>query len=87
MSLAFGNRIQAARMQGMAARQSADGQPDAARGTMEGDRLHRVFRTAGHETAARAEQGADEALVAAQHRDEQAFDHPDMIPGSAKVAA
>ena len=59
-------------MEGMAAADAADRQPAALECAEPADRLHRIFRTAGHEPATGAEQGADPALVAAQQGDEQA---------------
>lgn len=74
--------VVAARMEGVAAADAAGGQPAAAQRAMPLDRLHRVFRTAGHEPATRPQHGTDEALVKAQHHDEQACDHRRMIPAT-----
>ncbi|KRG42697.1 hypothetical protein ARC78_08360 [Stenotrophomonas pictorum JCM 9942] len=46
---------------------------------MDGDGFHPVFGATGDKTAARPEQGADEALVQAQYGNEKAADHPLMI--------
>ncbi len=64
--------VDTAGMEGMATPQALGGKPATARGAVHGNGLHGVFRTAGHETAARSQQWADEALVEAEQGDEQA---------------
>ncbi|MNT38007.1 hypothetical protein D3C72_1741770 [compost metagenome] len=71
----FGHWIEAAGMERMAAAQPSRRQPAAAQRAVPGDGVHGVFRAARHETAARPQQRADEALVEAQQGDEQARDH------------
>src|SRR5690606_40445196 len=64
----LGNRIQAALVEGVAAADAAQAQPAAAQDAKTFHRLHGVLRARGMEAAALAQQGADEALVAAQDR-------------------
>jgi len=73
------HRIVAAGVEGMAATDAPDGQPTAFHRTEPGDRFHRVFRAGRHETAARTQQWADEALVYPQESDEYPADHVRMI--------
>ena len=82
-----GHGIVAARVQGMAAGDAAQREPAAARGAEAGDRPHRVFRAGRHEAAARAQQRADPALVAAQAADEQTIDHGFAMRHGAEVFA
>jgi hypothetical protein len=70
-----GHRVEPARVQWMAAAEAADGQPASLQHAEAADGLHRVLRATGDESAAWPQQGADEALVAAQQQDEEAVDH------------
>lgn len=74
------NRIEAAGMQGMAAQHAAHGQPATLEGAEAGDRLHCVRRTGRMEATGWSQQGADEALVAAQHEDKQTIYHDTFMP-------
>src|SRR5450830_1091424 len=72
--IVFGrDRIEAARMPGMAFAEAAHRQPRAARGAMGLDRLDRVMRAAGIKAAALAQHGREQQLVGPQQQDEQAF--------------
>src|SRR5919109_4575100 len=64
-----GHRIMAARIQRMAAADSAQGEPAAARGAMRLHRLQRVLRTTRMKAAARPQQRAEHALVGAYQED------------------
>src|SRR5690606_21973106 len=67
--------IVAAGIEWMAAPDATQRQPAAAECTEARDCLHRIARAARMEAAAWSQQGTDEALVAFQQGDEDAFDH------------
>src|SRR5690606_18175464 len=71
----WGHGVVAAGVEGVAAADAPQRQPAALERTKPRDRGHRVLRATRHETAARAQQRAEQALVAAQEEDEQACDH------------
>jgi len=75
--MAFGHRIKPAWMQRMAAAETAHGQPAPAQYAKARQRLGGIFRAAWMKPAARPEQRADRALVAAQHENEKPGDHVD----------
>src|SRR5450830_1901521 len=88
--IVFGrDRIEAARMPGMAFAEAAHRQPRAARGAMGLDRLDRVMRAAGIKAAALAQHGREQQLVGPQQQDEQAFHGADAGAGGggAELAA
>ncbi|MNV76595.1 hypothetical protein D3C71_1699550 [compost metagenome] len=66
----LGHRVEAARVEGLATAKPQQRQPTAAQRAVYADGFHPVFRAAGNKTAARPEQGADEALVEAQYGNE-----------------
>lgn len=68
--IAWWHRVQSALTERLATRQASDCQPATAQVSMHLDRFHRVHRAAWVEAAVLAEQGADEALVGAQHEDD-----------------
>src|SRR5690606_35799282 len=70
-----GHGVVAAGVEGMAAADAPQRQPAALERAEPRDRGHRVLRATGHATAARAQQRAEQARVAAQEEDEQACDH------------
>lgn len=55
----------------VAAGDAARRQPAAFDGAKPANRFHRIFRAGRHEAAAWAEQGADEAFVAAQQENKE----------------
>ena len=69
-----GYRIVPAGMKGLAAQQTPQGQPAAAQGAMLAERVDRVVRAAGVETAARPEDRADQHLIDADQADEGGTD-------------
>src|SRR5690606_26826669 len=70
-----GHGIVAPGVERMAAANAPQRQPAALERAETRNRGHRVLRAGRHETAARAQQGAEPALVAAQEGNEQACDH------------
>jgi len=77
VGLVFGHRIKPAWMQRMAADDAAHGQPAPAQDAKARQRLDGVFRTAWMKPAARPEQRADRALVAAQQENKKPGEHVD----------
>lgn len=70
------HRIDATGMPRVAPQQAAQGEPRTARSTMGFDGLDRIVRAARVEAAVRAEEGAQDELIAAQHEaDQTAEDH------------
>jgi len=63
----------------MATQDAPQRQPAALERAETGDGLHGVFRARRMETAARAKQRTDPALVASQQDDEQTVDHGSLM--------
>ena len=82
-----GDRIEAARVERMAARDAADAEPAAAQGAEAFHCLHRIGRTAGIEPAALPQQRAYQQLVAAEEEQDESFWHLRGRAMRTKVAA
>src|SRR4249919_3364467 len=81
------HRIQAARVQGMAAQHPARGKPAALDRAEARNGFHRVNRAGGMEAAGGSQQRAEPAFVASQHQDKEAIYHDSFMPAGSYLAA